>query len=299
MVDLQNFIGRSIKIHAVFNGYPELTLFFHCASGLKIEKTRSPSDFGQDPSLTGFGNVFNSTAGVEGPHRKLRSRFTNRLGGDDTDCLTHIDKIIRCEIVAIALGTDSFVGLASQHGTDVHHFYAKLINLASHLFRYQNIGRNKHVTRLRMEDIFTSNASVNFKGKLSTSSRKFLDAVKCPAIFEGNANILCNIHQLPGQVTRSSGFHCRVHQSLTRPISRVKIVNNIQTFTIGTEIVRQLVPLPISRCSYRWNEDIAILFCLQSDKGTDLHKWIFSRTSTAISHDMDWTEAFYRFIAYL
>ena len=44
------------------------------------------------------------TTGVEGPHRQLRARLTDRLGGDDADRLADVDELARRERAAVALG---------------------------------------------------------------------------------------------------------------------------------------------------------------------------------------------------
>ena len=204
--------------------------------------------------------------------------------------------MIRREIVAVALGADPFCGFAGEDGTHVHYPYVKFANVCRHLCRYDSIRRNNDSVGLWVDDVFASNTSINFKVEVSTSSRKFLNAVQGATIFGSNPHILCNIHQLPRQVTRCSGFHRCVHQPFTRTIGRVKIVNNIQPFTIRTEIVRELVVLTLCRCPYRRNEDIAVLFCLQPNKGTDLHKRVFPRTRTTICHDMHRAKPFYGFV---
>ena len=73
------------------------------------------ADDGERLGLSCFEELFNTgktlcdvrtgsnTAGMEGSHRKLCTRFTDRLSGDDADCFTDGDRLAGCKVRAVAL----------------------------------------------------------------------------------------------------------------------------------------------------------------------------------------------------
>ena len=54
------------------------------------------------------------TAQVEGSHRELRSRFTDRLSGDDTDSFAHADEAAVSEVDAVAFCANAASSFACQ-----------------------------------------------------------------------------------------------------------------------------------------------------------------------------------------
>jgi hypothetical protein len=54
------------------------------------------------------------TTDVEGTHRKLRTRFADRLRGDHTDCFTGVHQLTAAEVTAVALGAQAITGFAGQ-----------------------------------------------------------------------------------------------------------------------------------------------------------------------------------------
>ena len=60
------------------------------------------------------------TADVEGPHRELGARLTDRLGRDNADRLTDVHRRAAREVAAVAVAADTDLGVAGQHGADAH-----------------------------------------------------------------------------------------------------------------------------------------------------------------------------------
>ena len=54
------------------------------------------------------------TAQVERSHRELRSRFPDRLSGDNTNRLSEADEVAVSKVEAVAFCADATTGLASQ-----------------------------------------------------------------------------------------------------------------------------------------------------------------------------------------
>ena len=157
-------------------------------------------DFGEYPILLRFGNIFDSTAGVEGTHSKLRAGFTDGLCGDDSDGFADIDEVVSGEVVPVAFGTNAFICLAGKHGTHFHYLYPQRVNLFCCLGGYDSVRWNEHIAALRVEDILGSGTSTDFEAEIAALCREFLDAIQRMAIFGRNANILCYIHKSSGEV---------------------------------------------------------------------------------------------------
>ena len=72
-----------------------------------------------DDAGKAVGDVLTDDAtGVEGTHRELGSRLTDRLGGDDADRLAELDELAGREALAVAGRTDSVRRLTRQHRAD-------------------------------------------------------------------------------------------------------------------------------------------------------------------------------------
>ena len=56
-------------------------------------------------------------ADVEGPHRQLRARLADRLGGDDADRLADVDRRAAGEIAPVALAADALLRRADQRAS--------------------------------------------------------------------------------------------------------------------------------------------------------------------------------------
>jgi hypothetical protein len=53
-------------------------------------------------------------ADVEGPHRQLRARLADRLGGNDANRLADVDRRTAGEVTPVAPGADALLGRADQ-----------------------------------------------------------------------------------------------------------------------------------------------------------------------------------------
>ncbi len=76
------------------------------------------------------------TARMESTHRKLRTRLSNRLGCDNADRFTYLNRFTCCHIRTVAFRTDTIMGTARENRTD---FYL-LNGLAFFVYAYaQNL----------------------------------------------------------------------------------------------------------------------------------------------------------------
>ena len=77
---------------------------------LGTRASNSSSTRGRPAVMSSAGDA----AGVERPHRQLRARLADRLGGDDADRLARADHVAGGEVAAVARPADAVAGLAGQ-----------------------------------------------------------------------------------------------------------------------------------------------------------------------------------------
>lgn len=68
--------------------------------------------------VAGNSCTASSTTDVERTHGQLSTRFTNGLGGDNTDSLTGVNELAAAEIAAVALGAKTVACFAGKRSTD-------------------------------------------------------------------------------------------------------------------------------------------------------------------------------------
>ena len=68
--------------------------------------------------MLGFLLETSRTTDVERTHRKLRSRLTDRLCGDNADSLADLDRVAGREVAAVAFDADAATRFAGQGRAD-------------------------------------------------------------------------------------------------------------------------------------------------------------------------------------
>src|SRR5262249_19550289 len=63
--------------------------------------------------------ITRDTAGVEGPHRQLRTGLTDGLGRDDADRLADVDRLAGRQRTAVALRAGPGLGVTGEHRPDL------------------------------------------------------------------------------------------------------------------------------------------------------------------------------------
>ena len=175
------------------------------------------------------------TTDVEGTHRKLGSRFANRLRRDNTDGFADIDRRTARQIAPIALGANTDFCFAGQRRADRNHVDTRAINCIDLRFFDQIARRDNNRASLGVNLIDQSRASKDAFGQRRDDFAAFDDrldvqALVGAAIDFGDDGVLRHIHQTTRQITRIRGLERRIRQPLTRAMGRVEIFKNGQTF---------------------------------------------------------------------
>src|SRR5262249_45144549 len=73
------------------------------------------------------------SADVECPHRELRSRLADGLGGDNSDRFAHLDELSGSEVASVAHCANATTAFASQHRTNLQGLNADALQLSRNL----------------------------------------------------------------------------------------------------------------------------------------------------------------------
>ena len=193
-------------------------------------------------NLTGMGGfkerllaTLGNAADVEGPHRQLRTRLTDRLRRDDPHRFARIDPCAPRKVTAVARGANAFFGLTRQWRTNTHRRNCMLINSIGHPLVNQRTMRNDHFIRTWLQHIFGRNPAQHAlcQGRHDltiVNRRNSRDGVFGAAINHAHDTVLCHVDQTAGQITRVRRFQSGVRQTFPRAVGRVEVLKNRQTF---------------------------------------------------------------------
>src|SRR5690625_3638964 len=180
------------------------------------------------------------TTGVEGTHRQLSTRLTDRLGGDDTHRLTDVDQLPGGQAAPVAGGAGTDSGLTGQHRADLElgdlslgelgdqHIADVVTVLAQHLA----IGRGD----LAGEGT-TVDGGLDRVGQLGVpgggvlKDRQGQTAFGTAVVLPDN-HVLGDVYQPSGQVTGVSGPQCRIGQTLTSTVGGDEVLQHRQPVTV-------------------------------------------------------------------
>src|ERR671924_777821 len=79
--------------------------------------------------LRGLDHAARGAADVERPHRQLRARLTDGLGGNDADRLAELGQPAGAEVAAVAKDADPPLGVAREARADAHPLETRVLDL--------------------------------------------------------------------------------------------------------------------------------------------------------------------------
>jgi hypothetical protein len=161
-------------------------------------------------------------ADVEGPHRQLGARLTDRLRRDDADRLADIDRRTAGEIAPVALGAHAILALADQRRADAHRLDLQLVDQPRADLVDQLAFLGDGVAGLGIDHVLDRRAAQDALAERS-DSRAALDDGAHLQIVVGLAvqiddhAILRHVDQAAGQVTRVRVFNAVSARPLRAP----------------------------------------------------------------------------------
>ena len=223
----------------------------HLAVALDVLNADAAGDFADDTGALGLSRLeklFNTgktlgdvlgagnTAGVEGTHGELGTGLAYRLGGDDTDGLTGGNLLAVGKVGAVALFADAVFGAAVEHRTDLDPFDSGLDDSVGVLVGHHVLIVHKEVAVLVVE-ILDEVSAHKALGQRLDNVLAFLDVIDLDtdlgaAVVLTDDNILRNVDQTTGQITRVGGTKGGVGKSLTGAAGGNEVFENVKTLAV-------------------------------------------------------------------
>src|SRR6056297_195750 len=173
---------------------------------------------------------------MEGSHGQLGTRFADRLGSDNTDCLAKVDQVSTGQITAVTQGTNTTLALTGQNRANLDALKAGIFDsgdpiLINHVVRF-----NQHLVSNRIDNFIQGHPTKDTIAKTLDHFAAFslggnFDSVKGIAILLSNDGILGDVNQTPGQITGVGRLQRRISQTLTCAVGRDKVLENRQAFS--------------------------------------------------------------------
>src|SRR5690606_34375627 len=171
------------------------------------------------------------TTGVERTHRQLSTGLTDRLCGDDADGLTDVYELTGCKRAAVALRADTDSRVAREDGADLDGLDAERDELVDENVTDVFTGSGNNLA-LAVDDIRRQGTSEHrvldvriahqFALRVRRGDRE-LEALRRAAVHLADDDVLRDIHQTTGQVTRVGGTQSGVSQTLTGTVRRDEV----------------------------------------------------------------------------
>ena len=174
---------------------------------------------------------------MERTHRKLSTRFTDGLGGDNTNGFAGIDRTSQCKVDTIAFGADTALGLAGKYAANKDLVQAVCFKNIRIFLTEHMIGIEQNFSGLGISDIFHRITAMD----AYAAGLNFLSAVingRCPDTIRGSAviltddNILADVDHSTSQITGVSGTKCGIGQAFTCASGRREVFQNGKAFTV-------------------------------------------------------------------
>ena len=174
-------------------------------------------------------------ADVERAHRQLRAGFTDRLGGDDADRFTVVDRRAAGEIAAVALAADAVDEFAGQRRADLHFLDAGLLDGVDMRLFHQRAALDHDLVGRGIAQVLARGAAEDTRRqrrnhRAGIDDGAHLDAELGAAIVLRDDAVLRHVDQTAGQVTGVRGLQRGVREALAGAVGRVEVFEHRQTF---------------------------------------------------------------------
>ena len=182
-------------------------------------------------------------AGVEGSHGKLRTRLTDRLCRDDTDRLADLNRLAGRHVGTVALRANAVHALTGEYRTNLDRSSARLLKDTHHslgaLRRDHAVCLDHDFARIRIHnvlgDVATGDSVLQrLDGLLAVHEGLDLhvrDFLALGAVHFADNEILGDVDQTSGQITRVCRTERRIRESLSCAVRGDKVLQNVQTLT--------------------------------------------------------------------
>ena len=182
-----------------------------------------------------FDGVLADAADVERPHRQLRARLADALGGDDADGHAFFDQRAGRQVHAVAQAADAERRVAGHRAADLDLVQAQLFDLAGDVGRDHLVFADDHFVGDRVDDVGAADAAADRVGQadfdlLAAVDDALGDALRRAAVVHRDDDVLGDVGQLAGQVTRVGRLQGRIGQTLAGTVRRAEVLEHGQAF---------------------------------------------------------------------
>ena len=183
----------------------------------------------------GDGGTRRGTTDVERTHRKLGTRFADRLSGDDAHGFARVDDRAATEVATVALRAKAVTRFAGERRADLDHVDAELVDEIAQIFVDEGAGGDGDFVRVGVDDVDRRHATEHAVAQrlddfTAFDERAHFNAVRRVAIVLDHHEVLRHVDETTRQVTRVRGLQSRVGQTLTSTVGRDEVLQNVQTF---------------------------------------------------------------------
>ena len=174
-----------------------------------------------------------NAASVEGPHRELRARLADGLGGDRAHGKSDLNRLPRRHVHAIAAGAHAARGSAGQAAADPHGVDAQGFDLGCHRRGDELVLLDDQLVGNRVADCLTAGSTEDRLAKrdidlLALVDRPLGNAHLRPAVELGDDHGLGHVVELAGQIAGVRGLEGSVGQALTGAVCRGEVFKDVQ-----------------------------------------------------------------------
>ena len=181
------------------------------------------------------GGVGGDTTGVERTEGKLRTGFTDGLGGDDADGLALLHHTAGGEVAAVALHADAMLALAGEHRTYLDALDGRSLYLGGDGLGDFLAGSHDELSGGGMYDIVHGHAAKNalaergddFVAVLQSGTYQSAEGA---AVFLVDDHIVRHIDESTGEVTGVGRLQGGVGQTLTGTVGGDEVLQHGHTF---------------------------------------------------------------------
>ena len=98
---------------------------------------------------------------MERSHRQLRSRLSDRLGRNDSNCFAFVDQFSASEVATVAERADSVIGFAGQRGPDLDALHSGALDGFRSGLVNQSVPLDQNFAVAGMQDVLRRHPSQN------------------------------------------------------------------------------------------------------------------------------------------
>ena len=172
---------------------------------------------------------------MEGTHGELGPRFTDRLCCNGPDGFTNIDNNAGGEVTAVALAADAVAAAAGKGAADANFLDACSFDGFGFVVAHVVVAMCEDLASFRMQHVFCEiTASHAFPERLdgfgAVHDGAYDEAFFGAAIKLAHDDILGNVDETTGEVTRVGGTECGISQPFAGTVGRNEVFQHGEAF---------------------------------------------------------------------